>query len=275
MKHITIIISLLFSIITTAGAADPGPLSTEELRQVRTQARELTNAGIPESAAVEMLTAMVQNRFSSDAQSQARNIVAASVKAGLPHGPLIEKTMEGIAKGAGDKQIVSALQAVADRYANSFQMARELKQSGQKTDRLSEIIAGCLASGMEPGDMKGLARTISEQAKNNQADPETAIRTMQVARTMARRGVKSGTIKDVLTTAVKTGMSMEEMVQLQQQERHQFEGNQNSKASGNQGGSSAGRGGSGNSSGGQGGSGGSDGGGGKGGNGSGGSGRGQ
>lgn len=189
-------------------------------------------------------------------QNQARELLTTSVNQGLPHEPLMEKAMEGMAKGVGDEKVVRAMRAVAGRYAYGNQISQELKQARQNTDGLTDVIAGCLASGMKPDDITNLSNKISEQAKKSHVAPETAIRTMQVARTMARRGVRSGTIENVLTTAVKNGLSEKEMTRLQNQERHQLEGNQKSNAGGSQGRRSGGRGGSGKGGGGGGGSGG-------------------
>lgn len=250
MKYIVIILFLLAGLITIAGADDSETISTEEARQIRTQAKALAKAGISESAAAEMLTAMVQNKFSNEIQNQVRNLLTTCANQGLPYEPLIGKAMEGMAKGAGEERIVRAMRAVADRYAYGNQISQKLKQARQNTNGLTDVIAGCLTAGMKSDDIKKLSNKISEQATKSQAGPETAIRTMQVARTMARRGVKSGTIEKVLSAAVKNGLSEKEMTRLQNQERHQLEGNQNSNAGGRQGSGSGGRGGSGNGGGG-------------------------
>ena len=249
MKRITIILYFFFSMLPMANAADFQEISAREALQIRTQVRELAKAGVPESAAAEMLTAMAQNRFSNQMRTQAGNIVADCVKAGLPHEPMMEKAMEGIAKGVSDQQVVSAMKAVAERYAHSYQITRQLKQAGQNTNGLPEIVAGCLASGMKLKDLENLAATISKQTKTKQNETDTALQAMRTARTMARRGIRSSTIEDVLILAVENQISLKAMEQLQHKERYQFGKFQKSSTGGNQGSDSVGQGGSGSSSG--------------------------
>ena len=56
-----------------------------------------------------------------------------------------------------------------------------------------------------------------QQARNRAEDDELAVQTMQTARTMARLGVDSSEVADILNQALRNAYTHREMEQLRQQ----------------------------------------------------------
>jgi hypothetical protein len=71
--------------------------------------------GVSEQSAAQQLhpASMLDGRVSAALRTQVMQVVDSTVAKGLPGAPLIDKTLEGVSKGADNRRILAAVRAVA------------------------------------------------------------------------------------------------------------------------------------------------------------------
>ena len=209
--------------VTFAFADEWQGLSLQARENVQVQTREMSALGIPEAQAQIMLTLMVRNNFAEQNMVRARQVVMDAARAGLPTEPVMSKAMEGMAKQAGEQQIIAAMETVRNRYAYAEQMARSLATEKKSVEAIRSAIADSLAAGMQTTNLEAVrtqlqARTQTRQQARDRAEDEAlAVQTMQTIRTMARLGVDSSEVADLLNQALRNAYTHREMEQLRQQ----------------------------------------------------------
>ncbi len=218
MKRLSLIISVLFCLISAASADESEGLSQQARENIAQQTREMTALGIPEAQARKMLTQMVHHRFQQQDIVHAQQTVMAAAKAGLPTEPVMSKAMEGMAKQAEEQQVIAAMETVRSRYAHANRLAKSLSDDKKSIDTLTKAVADSLAAGMKTEDMETLMAQLQaqsrQQTQNKAEENELAIQTMQTTRTMARLGVHSSEVSDALCQALQHRYTYQEMKQL-------------------------------------------------------------
>ncbi len=195
--------------------------------KVVSEERVLTRSGpeITEPAAAgenerNMIALMREHRFQERNIELARQTMRLATREGLPTGPLVDKAKEGIARQAGEEEIVAAMETVRHRYSYAHQVARALAPDGKVDGAVAEAIADCLAAGVKTEDMDRVADRLRVRAR--QLDREDCqklcLQTMLAARSMARLGVSSDEIAITVTQALQHQNAFREMEQL----RHNF-----------------------------------------------------
>lgn len=117
-----------------------------------------------------------------------------------------------------------AMEAVCSRYTHANKLAKSLSGNKQSINTLTQAIADSLAAGMQTKDMDGVMTPLRVQvqtrqrARNKLQNDNLAIQTMKTARTMARLGVWTSDVSDILCQVLQHGYTHREMKQL----RHQF-----------------------------------------------------
>ena len=223
MKTIIAAISIILGVVSMATAQDASGEAEQAMQQVAVQTQEMSALGIPEAPARKMLTEMVQNRFQTQNRIRAQQIVVAAAKAGLPTEPVMSKAMEGMAKQAGEQQIVAAMEAVRSRYSHANRLARSLADDQNHVAAMTRAIADSMAAGMTDAEMDRVmaqlqTRTQSRQQTRNQAEAaELAVQTMQTVRTMARLGVPPTDVAATIGQALQNRFTYQEMAQLRHQ----------------------------------------------------------
>ncbi|BBO68307.1 hypothetical protein DSCA_22370 [Desulfosarcina alkanivorans] len=221
MKRTWLIVFIAWSFTATAIAAESEGLSQQAMESVQQQTREMSALGVPQAQAQEMLTQMVKNQFQKQNRIRAQQVVAATAKAGLPTEPVMSKAMEGMAKQAGEQQILAAMETVRSRYAHAKRVARSLSDDDESVDTMTRAIADSMAAGMKARDMEPVMawlQTRTRQQTQNKAETDAlAVQTMQTVRTMARLGVPSSDVSDTLCQALQNQYTSQEMKQLRHQ----------------------------------------------------------
>lgn len=218
MKAFYLFIAIFFFLSPLAVAADDTDLSDQVRDQIETQAREMQAMGVPAEAARNMLTMMHRNRFQAETIASARQEVANCAHEGLPAEPLISKAMEGMAKQAGEQQIVMAMQAVHRRYAYANRLAQPLGSDKKTTDTLTNTIADSLSAEMRPADLEAIMAQLqarTRQQTKNQAEA-LALQTFQTVRTMARLGIRSADVSEIIRQGLQNQYTPQQMRQLRQ-----------------------------------------------------------
>ncbi|MBT4287126.1 MAG: hypothetical protein HOD92_07280 [Deltaproteobacteria bacterium] len=190
-------------------------LTTKVSHQIREQVREMINAGVDQSTALEVTKAMIQNRFQERHILQSQQMVKLAASSGIPIEPVVQKIKEGIAKGINDARLVKALKSVNNRYSFAYRQARSVENEESKIQKLAERTADCLSAGMEEPQMLQIMKRLRQriQLKEN-PDEELAIQTMTTTRLMARSRINSETITDAINQALKEKHSSSKMMQM-------------------------------------------------------------
>ncbi|KAB2889059.1 MAG: hypothetical protein F9K32_14190 [Desulfobulbaceae bacterium] len=218
MKRIMCIVGVVLCCASLGYADEWEGLSLQAKERIQLQARQMSEAGIPEEQARTMLLMMLRNRFEEQTMIRARRMLMDTADAGLPTRPVMAKAMEGMAKQMREQKIISAMETVRNRYALSRQLADSLTKDSTVSDTLSQAVADSLAAGMRTEDLEQVRAQLQiqtrQQTRNRAESDELAIQTMQAVRTMARMGASSGEVADTLDRALRNRYTHQEMHQL-------------------------------------------------------------
>ena len=205
MKGAYLIFGVLFVFLHQSYAADITDLPAQIRAQIETQTRAMSAVGVPAEAARNMLTEMHQKQFRAENISRAQQEVMDCAKLGLPTEPVMSKAMEGMAKQAQENKIIMAMETVRSRYAYSTKIAKSISKDDNINSKMTQIIADSLAAGMKNKDIETIAtelQTKNMQKTRNQAEnTQLMIQTLLTVRTMARMGVQSSSVSEILSQA--------------------------------------------------------------------------
>ncbi len=228
MKTLTAI--LMMFLLGASGAfadeVDVG-LSEQASVQLRTNTREMIRLGIPKDEAIEMVQLMERNHFRNEAMVRAQNVIMQAKREGLPEAPVISKAREGMAKQVRDQAVVQAMEQVRSRYSFAYEQAEKISLDRQQRSRLGDSIAQGLTAGMTEKDIEAVREQLqvrTRQMTRNRAE-ELSLETCNTVRSMARLGVRSGLVEEVVREALQNNFQAREMKTL----RHSFM-NQSRKA---------------------------------------------
>jgi len=134
----------------------------------------------------------LEGRLPTDAAAQVRAIAAQASARALPATPLVEKALEGAAKGVAPARIVAAVQALADQLAGA---AGAIHDAGAVPDSASiEAGAFAMTAGLTVAQIHDLAR-----AAGSNTQRATALR---VAGTLAALGVPGDQVTDLVSRSL-------------------------------------------------------------------------
>lgn len=136
---------------------------------------------------------LLQGKLPADAAAQVRAIAARATARALPGTPLVEKALEGAAKGVAPARIVAAVQALADQLMSA---AGAIHDAGVAIPDSASVEAGAFAlnAGLDVGQVRALA-----QAAGLAGQRATALR---VAGTLAALGVPPQQTVDLVTRSL-------------------------------------------------------------------------
>jgi len=215
MAMVMVMVSLLTG--TAASAADWEsrlPAATSE--QVRASAREAVRAGVNPEEVVALTARMQENRFGERLTVRAHEIVAAARQERLPVDAIVNKAYEGIAKHVTAERTVQAMETVHSRYASAFQAARTIATEERQQQALGRTIAEGLAAGIRERDMARITESLQQQSRQlgREERNELAVQSVQTGREMARLGVSSLAVADVVCQALQHQFTAREMAQM-------------------------------------------------------------
>jgi hypothetical protein len=137
----------------------------------------------------------LQGRVPAQVQRVVERLARDATRKGLPVDPLVQKALEGGAKGVPAARVVAAVQALAGRLETS---ARAIRAAGSPEPSAAAIEAGAfaLSTGIEEG---GVARIV--RASRSVHAPEVPLR---VAGAMAALGVSGDQTVELLVRLIET-----------------------------------------------------------------------
>jgi len=136
---------------------------------------------------------LLQGKLPADAAAQVRAIAAQATARALPATSLVEKALEGAAKGVAPARIVAAVQALADQLGSA---AGAIHDAGVAIPDSASVEAGAFAlnAGLDVRQIRALA-----QAAGIAGQRATALR---VAGTLAALGVPPKQTVDLVTRSL-------------------------------------------------------------------------
>jgi hypothetical protein len=149
------------------------------------------------------VAARLVGRVPPEVASAVASIAASAAERGLPVEPLVQKAIEGGAKGKPADRVIAAVRALSDQLAAA---ADALRSGGRPDADVVEGGAYALGAGLGVKQVQQLARASHP--------PYDAALTLRVAATLAALGVPPQNTVDLLEGAISAGQSPSELLDL-------------------------------------------------------------
>lgn len=185
---------------------------------IKDRTRAMIQKGVPSEDAIQLIQAMIANRFQEEQILKAQAIVLEAQGRGLPTKPVINKALEGMAKQVAPERTLQAMEAVSARYAFAFDQARSLTKNTEQVGRLGDMLAESLAAGLKEQDASQVISQLQEQSPKMNQDQmnELAATCLAVARDMSRLGVSSTLSAQVISSALSNGLNAANIASMHQ-----------------------------------------------------------
>ena len=156
-------------------------------------------------AAQQDVTARLAGRVSPDIAALVQQLATSAAERGLPVDPLIQKAIEGSAKGVPADRVATALRALSGQLDAA---AAALVQAGGAQPDTDAIAAGAFAlnAGLDKQNVTALA--LAGRPANNVAA------TLRVASTLAAMGVPADDVVELVTQVIASGGGANEVLGL-------------------------------------------------------------
>ena len=184
--------------------------------QIKNNTLLMVQAGIPEKDATQLTSSMLQYGFTEKHMRRVQNMLMGIMQSGLPVGPVMDKALEGMAKNKPEETIVQAMETTQSRWVYAHQKAQKLTTDEETQNRLGRSIAQGMGAGLQGEDIERVMEQLQTRTplmSQNNAD-ELCLQTFQAAQIMARLGVNSDNVSDVVCQALQnqfTAMKMQRL----------------------------------------------------------------
>jgi hypothetical protein len=151
------------------------------------------------------VSARLAGRVSPEIAALVRQLATSAAARGLPVDPLVQKAIEGNAKGVPADRVATALRALSAQLGAA---AAALQQAGPTRPDTDAIAAGAFAlnAGLSEGHVTALAQV--------SRPPYGVTTTLRVASTLAAMGVPAAETVELLTQVIESGGSTSEVLGL-------------------------------------------------------------
>ena len=149
--------------------------------------------------------ARLDERVSPEVQRAVRSIAADAAAHGLPVDPLVQKAVEGAAKGVPGDRVIAAVRALAGRLAEAMAAVREAGVAAPSGD-VVEGGADALNAGIN-------GRQVSDLVRVSRPPYDPAL-TLRVAATLAALGVPAKQTVQLIEGMIKDGRSPSDLLGL-------------------------------------------------------------
>jgi len=149
--------------------------------------------------------AQLDGRVSPEVQRAVRGIAADAAARGLPVDPLVQKAIEGAAKGVPADRVIAAVRALAGRLGE----AREAVRAGGVAAPSGDVVEG----GADALNAGISGRQVSDLVRVSQPPYDPAL-TLQVAATLAALGVPPKEALELVQGMISAGRSPSDLLGL-------------------------------------------------------------
>jgi len=160
---------------------------------------------LPHGLGAQDVAARLDGRVPPEAQRAVRGIAADAAARGLPVEPLVQKAIEGGAKGVPADRVIAAVRALAGRLGEAMAAMHEAGVAAPSGD-VVEGGADALNAGLSGGQVRELMRM-----SHPPYDPAL---TLRVAATLAALGVPAKQTVQLLAGMISAGRSLGDLLSL-------------------------------------------------------------
>jgi hypothetical protein len=157
------------------------------------------------AAAQQDVTARLGPRVPPAVVAAAQALADTALARGLPVDPLIDKAIEGAAKGVAPERVVAALRMVFDQLGSA---AAAIRGGGDAAPDDGTVEAGAfaLSAGLSGAQIRALVRA--------SGPPYTPAATLRVAGTLAAMGVPADQTTELVRTTIRNGGATADVLSL-------------------------------------------------------------
>jgi len=149
--------------------------------------------------------ARLDRRVSPEVQRAVRSIAADAAAQGLPVDPLVQKAIEGAAKGVPNDRVIAAVRALAGRLGE----AKEAVRAGGVAAPNAEVVEG----GADALNAGISARQVSDLVRVSRPPQDPAL-TLRVAATLSALGVPAQQAIELVQETISAGRSQSDLLAL-------------------------------------------------------------
>lgn len=220
MRNIVFVFLFFLVHLPTVWAGNgPGENVQGRREALKALTRTMTGNGASADEVQRMVRMLDEKKFSMVSIESIGNTVSETAKAGIPIEPVIHKAYEGMAKNVPAETLVKALEKTRMRYAFAFQRARAFARSKDELKQLGVVLADCMAASVVEKDMDQITEQIRIRIKEDEESngKNLAEQSFLLGRSMARMGVPSEKVRDVVCIALIKQYTPKDMMELQKQ----------------------------------------------------------
>lgn len=206
MKRLLLALCFVFFIpfLSFADEVDKG-LPSDTSSRIKESARQVIQLGIKPDAVIKMTQSMISDNFTEQQIIAGHEILLKAKKQNLDlaEEDIINKLHEGIAKKQKAEKILQVMEVVEARYELANTYTQNLKMDDEQSRAMTKHIVDSLTAGVETTSMNKIMGMLQQTTKNASKDETIKLneKTFETTRTMARSGVDSKDIVDVLNNA--------------------------------------------------------------------------
>jgi hypothetical protein len=207
---VLVIPSLIF-----ADEVDKGLPSDTSLR-IKESTRQVIQTGIETDTVIKMTRSMISDHFSEQQIVTGLELLIKARKQNVSEEPIISKLHEGIAKNVGAENILQAMEKVRTRYELANTYTQNMRTDDDHARIMTKEMAECMAAGMDKSSMTKIMEMLQSKTRNTTKNEAIELnqKTLNMARTMARSGVDSKVIVDVMSSALQRNYNAGEIEKL-------------------------------------------------------------
>ena len=167
---------------------------------LKSTARAIEN-GYPEDRLSPIIERSLDNGVSGDTLSSMIEILDEAYMRKLPTQPYAEKIMEGLAKKVNEGRILAALDRVGKRMEIAADMARNIDEKNEASQRLIIRTSDAIAAGMDRKNLERVYKVMALDRVNRNIEPEEIIEMVKAA---SGYGVESRSVGDYAISLMKS-----------------------------------------------------------------------
>jgi hypothetical protein len=217
MKRLLLMVCfvLCIPILSSADEMEKGFPANASIK-IKESAKLVVQSGIESGQVIKMTQSMISDNFTEQQIIEGYDLIIKARKQETPTDPIINKLYEGIAKNATSEKILQAMEDVRSRYEFSTAYAQNMKIDADQSRTVAREVADCLTAKMDKGSMikiKEVLQNKTQSAPKSQAF-DLIMKTLNTTRIMARSGVASTDVVEVMNSAFKRNYNSKQMESL-------------------------------------------------------------
>jgi hypothetical protein len=201
--------------LSFADEVDKG-LPADTPSKIKESARQVIHLGVEPDTVIKMTKTMISDSFTEQQIISGHELLIKAKKQNIDEESIINKLHEGIAKNVAAESILQAMEKVRARYELAKAYTQSMKTNEEQAKAMAMQMAECMAAGMDKSNMNKIVEMLQQKTKNVSRDEASKLneKTLETATTMARSGVDSKAIVEVMNNALKRNYSSGQMEKL-------------------------------------------------------------